>query len=131
MCDKRDRGTTCEFYRDIIFLILIFQFISYFLVLYKKICLKKVKFGGRLFQRKLLSRLSHKVCRLLYFPVLLRKFSYKAWTARAEPKIKTVAGNHALSQQARRVDQDTRHRAKGNPKTQQPRKRAFTLSCNF
>ena len=131
MCDKRDRATTCEFYRDIIFLILIFQFISYFLVLYKKICLKKVKFGGTLFQRKLLSRLSQKVCRLLSSPVLLRKFSYKAWTAHADSKTKTVAGNHALSQQARRVDQDTRHRANGNPKTQQPCKGAFPLSRNF
>ena len=41
VCDKRDRPATCEFYRDIIFLILIFQFISYILVFYKKICLKK------------------------------------------------------------------------------------------
>ena len=128
MCD---RVTTCE-YRDIIFLILIFQFISYFLVFYKKdLFKKKVKFGGRLFQRKLLSRLSHKVCRLLFSPVLLRKFSYKVWTARADPKTKTVAGNHALSQQARRVDQDTRRRAKGDPKTQPPCKGAFPLSRNF
>ena len=35
----------------------------------------KVKFGVKLFQTKLLSRLSHKVCRLLSSPVLLRKFT--------------------------------------------------------
>ena len=36
----------------------------------------KVKFGGKFFQTKLLSaRLSHKVCRLLSSPVLLRKFT--------------------------------------------------------
>ena len=36
----------------------------------------KVKFGGKLFQTKLLSaRLLHKICRLLSSPVLLRKFT--------------------------------------------------------
>ena len=34
-----------------------------------------MKFGEKLFQTKLLSRLSHKVCRLLPSPVLLRKFT--------------------------------------------------------
>ena len=34
-----------------------------------------MKFGGRFFQTKLLSRLSHKVCRRLSSPVLLRKFT--------------------------------------------------------
>ena len=34
-----------------------------------------MKFGERLFQTKLVSRLSHKVCRLLSSPVLLRKFT--------------------------------------------------------
>ena len=34
-------------------------------------------FGEKLFQTKLLSRLSHKVCRLLSSPVLLRKFINK------------------------------------------------------
>ena len=33
-----------------------------------------MKFGEKLFETKLLSRLSHKVCRLLSSPVLLRKF---------------------------------------------------------
>ena len=36
---------------------------------------RKVKFGEKLFQIKLLSRLSHKVCRILSSPVLLRKFT--------------------------------------------------------
>ena len=36
---------------------------------------RKVKFGEKLFERKLLSRLSHKVCRLLSSPFLLRKFT--------------------------------------------------------
>ena len=34
-----------------------------------------MKFGEKLLQTKLLSRLSHKVCRLLPSPVLLRKFT--------------------------------------------------------
>ena len=34
-----------------------------------------MKFGEKLFQTKLLSRLSHKVCRLRSSPDLLRKFS--------------------------------------------------------
>ena len=34
-----------------------------------------VTFGGKGFQTELLSRLSHKVCRLLSFPVLLRLFT--------------------------------------------------------
>ena len=34
-----------------------------------------MKFGEKLFERKLLSRLSHKVCRLLPSPVLLLKLS--------------------------------------------------------
>ena len=33
-----------------------------------------MKFGGKFFQTKLLSTLSHKACRLLSFPVLLLKF---------------------------------------------------------
>ena len=35
----------------------------------------EVKFGKKLFRTKLLYRLSHKVCRLLPSPVLLRKFT--------------------------------------------------------
>ena len=40
---------------------------------------RKVEFGKKLFQTKLLSHLSHKVCRLLSFPVLLHKFSSAWW----------------------------------------------------
>ena len=37
---------------------------------------RSVYFGEKLFQTKLLTRLSHKVCRLLSSPVLLRKVHY-------------------------------------------------------
>ena len=49
--------------------------INFFLLFYKKICFRNVKFGGRFFQTKLLSRLSHNVCRRLSSSVLLRKFT--------------------------------------------------------
>ena len=49
--------------------------INFFLLFCKKICFRNVKFGKRFFQKKLLSRLSHKVCRRLSSPVLLRKFT--------------------------------------------------------
>ena len=39
----------------------------------ENICL--MESGVKLFQTKLLSRLSHKVCRLLSSPILLRKFT--------------------------------------------------------
>ena len=42
---------------------------------FTNICLTEGKFGGKVFQTKLLSRLSHKVCRLLFSSVLLRKFT--------------------------------------------------------
>ena len=84
--------------------VLIFTKCQCFLVVYKKICLKedevwgqffsnkitvcdkrdraitcvlKERFGGKIFQSKLLTRLSHKVCCLLSSPVLLRKFTYR------------------------------------------------------
>ena len=38
-------------------------------------------FGEKLFQTKLLSRLSHKVCHLLSSPVLLRKFTIEKNTS--------------------------------------------------
>ena len=46
-----------------------------------------MSFGEKLFQTKLLSRLSHKVCRLLPSPVLLRKFTNDRTpeTANTEP----------------------------------------------
>ena len=49
--------------------------INFFLLFCKKICFRNVKFGKRFFQKKLLSRLSHKVCRRLSSPVLLRTVS--------------------------------------------------------
>ena len=42
-------------------------------------------FSGLFFQTKLLSRLSHKVCRLLSFPVLLRKFTIILKATSCEP----------------------------------------------
>ena len=41
----------------------------------KKFVQRKGKFDEKLFQTKLLSRLSHKICRLFSSPVLLRKFT--------------------------------------------------------
>ena len=40
-----------------------------------------MKYGGKVVQTKLLSRLSHKVCRLLSSPVLLLKFTIIIGTA--------------------------------------------------
>ena len=42
-------------------------------------------FSGLFFQTKLLSRLSHKVCRLLSSPVLLRKFTIILKATSCEP----------------------------------------------
>ena len=42
--------------------------------------LQKVKFGEKLFQTKLLLRLSLMACRLLYSPVLLLKFTSYDWS---------------------------------------------------
>ena len=60
---------TCVLCRDL-------QLTLMFSGLYNKIRLKE-RFGGKVFQTKLLSRLSHKVCCLLSSPVLLRKFTYR------------------------------------------------------
>ena len=77
VCDKLDRAITCMLCRDL-HLALMFS------CFYKKICLKESdQFGEKLFQTKLLSRLSHKVCRHLSSPVLLRKFTIKIRTATA------------------------------------------------
>ena len=38
-----------------------------------------MKFGGRFFQEKLFSHLSHKVGRRVSLPVLLRKFTSVSW----------------------------------------------------
>ena len=53
MRDKRDRAITCAFYRDILLLIFIFQFISYLLVFHKKICLKEGEVGQKLMSKKI------------------------------------------------------------------------------
>ena len=69
LCYKSDRAITYGFCRD---LHLIFMFSG---LLQKRSVSRKVKFGEKLFQTKLLSHLSNKVCRLLSSPVLLRKFT--------------------------------------------------------
>ena len=48
---------------------------NFFWSLTKKSVQRKGKFDEKLFQTKLLSRLSHKICRLFSSPVLLRKFT--------------------------------------------------------
>ena len=68
--DKGDRAITCVFCHDLL-LTLMFSAWSFS----KRSAHRKVKFGGKVFQTKLLSTLSHKACRLLSSPVLLRKFS--------------------------------------------------------
>ena len=52
---------------------------------------RRVDFGGRVFQTKLLSRLSHKVCGLPSSPVLLRKFTINAY----ELDYETVLGHES------------------------------------
>ena len=69
VCEKRDRAITCLLCSDL-------HLTLKFSGLYKKIYLKE-RFGGKIFQTKLLSRLSHKVCCLLSSPVLLCKFTYR------------------------------------------------------
>ena len=56
---------------------------------------REVKFGEKLFQTKLLSRLSHKLCRLLSSPDLLLKFTINtAWFFFLEPgPAATMVGN--------------------------------------
>ena len=62
-CDKHDSTITCVFYRDL-HLTLIFSS-----RLQKDLLKKKVKFVA---ETQLWSRVSHKVCRLLSCPVLMR-----------------------------------------------------------
>ena len=68
MCDKQDRANIFVFYLDL-------HLASMFSGLLQRSVYRRVKFGGKFFPTKLLSRLSHKVCRLLSSPVLLRKFT--------------------------------------------------------
>ena len=66
MCDKHDRAITYVFCSADSLLASMFSGPK------KRSVTRKVKFGEKLFQTKLLSRLSHKVYRLLCSHVLLR-----------------------------------------------------------
>ena len=68
LCDKRDRTITCVFVAK-------FNKYNCVLIFTKRSFKRKVKFGGNCFQTELLSRLSHKVFRLLPSTVPLRKFT--------------------------------------------------------
>ena len=68
LCDKRDRTITCVFVAK-------FNKYNCVLIFTKRSFKRKLKFGGNCFQTKLLSRLSHKVFRLLPSTVPLRKFT--------------------------------------------------------
>ena len=61
--DKRDRVVTCVFCRD------------YHLMFFYGLLQKDLFKGGCSFQTKLMSRLSHKICRLFSSPVLLCKLT--------------------------------------------------------
>ena len=65
MLDKRDRAVAFVFRRDLHLILLCCG-------LFQKICLKEGKGWWKFFSNMLLSRLSHKVRRLLSSPVLLR-----------------------------------------------------------
>ena len=67
--DESDKAITCVLCR---YLHLTLMFSGRFTKISVQ---RKVKFGEELFQTKLLSRLSHKVCRLLSSPDLLVKFT--------------------------------------------------------
>ena len=69
MCEKHDRAITSLFCSADSLLTSMFSCPK------KRSVKRKVKFGEKLFQTKLLSRLSHKVYRLLCSHVLLRYFT--------------------------------------------------------
>ena len=69
MCDKHDRAITCVFFSADTVNINVFWSFT------KRSVKRKVKFGEKLFQTKLLSRLSHKAYRLLCSHVLFRYFT--------------------------------------------------------
>ena len=56
-----------------------------------------MNFGEKLFQAKLLSRLSHKVCRLLSSPVLLRKFTIVDDDAISSQFVQAFGASSAMS----------------------------------
>ena len=68
MRDKRDRAITCVFCHDL-HLTLMFPGLN------EMICLKESEVWQRDISNKIIVMLSHKVCRLLSSPVLLRKFT--------------------------------------------------------
>ena len=70
MCDKGDRDITCVFCGELYLTINVF-----WLHVYKNVCLKKGEVWQNFFLTQLQSRLSHKVCRLLFTAVLLCKFT--------------------------------------------------------
>ena len=77
----RNRTANCMRVTDVTRLlracfVVIFTNINVFWSFTKRSVWRKLEFGEKLLQTKLLSRLSHKVCRLLSSPVLLRKVHY-------------------------------------------------------
>ena len=68
VCDKRDRAITCMLCRDLHLALL-------FSCFYKKICLKESEVWRKVISNKIVVTFSHKVYRLLFSPVLLRKFT--------------------------------------------------------
>ena len=78
-CDKCDRAINCVFCRGLPISLMFSGLLK------KRSVQRKVKFGGKFFQPKLLSRLSHKVCRLLSSSVLLGKFSIILKATSCEP----------------------------------------------
>ena len=80
--DKRDKNFSLVYCCDLHLTLM-------FLVFYKRPVKRRVKFGGT----QLLSRLSHKVCCLLSFPVLLRKFTVTLRTTATATAAKTSESN--------------------------------------
>ena len=79
--DKRDRAVTYVLCRDPHL-----KFLNAFWSLQKE---RKVKFGVKLFQAKLLSRLSHKACRLLSSPVVAYFHNIQLFRERLSEKLCT------------------------------------------
>ena len=62
MCDKRDMVITCVFRYDLYFPLMLSGLLQI------RSVKKRLRFAGKFFKIKLLSRLSHEVCRLLPLP---------------------------------------------------------------
>ena len=78
MCDKGDRDITCVFCGELYLTINVF-----WLHVYKNVCLKKGEVWQNFFLTQLQSRLSHKVCHLLFSAALLCKFTIIYWISTA------------------------------------------------